>query len=512
MIKLNTLKAAMLIAVAALCVSNVIAQPNPPSGKKWQKVENLSDEFDTWDGTKWTKPLWNYGEPVQMVSGNSGVSGGNLWIKATHDSGSSRWFQTSRVMSKERITFPMYTECSMITAHISAFSTYWLNNGDIDDRDEIDICEHNSKPSWPGDADRAYEMYSQYFIVKNGVTERAHMPRVDTRNLPNSNPAKGKKWNETYQTLGCYWKDEHNVSFYINGQEVGSVQSTKVFTRSLNIIWDLWTADEAWTGGIANPNDLSNNNINTMYVDWIHTYKLIDNPSGGSTKYFLVNRETGKKVRTSGNAENTPLELVPSTWNGASTQWEKINTDNGYFYFKNVSNGMYFRPIDDTENSVLVQKPTSYSGSWTQWKIVSSSGGYFYLENRATGDYFRPETSANYSDIIQKPSSWNGNWTQWALIPVSNFRLTALSEVESTEANVDFSLAPNPAEGYVKVLVQGLVDNAEVSLSDFQGREVYKRSISEGQLSIDTRNLKAGIYLVKVYTAGKSTIKKLIVR
>ena len=249
--------------------------PEPPTGKHWEKVEVLSDEFNSWEGSKWQKPLWNNGEPVQMRAENSGVSNGNLWIKATLDNSSVRWFQTSRVMSNTQIKYPMYTECSMKTAHISAYNTFWLNNGNSANRDEIDVCENNSKPSITSQTERPYTMYSQYFIVINNDTERAH-GNFDNRNLSASNPLRGIKWNEAYHTLGCWWKDKNHIQFYLDGEPAGSVTSTRDFTRNLNIIWDLWTIDAAWSGGIANKNDLLNNNINTMYVDWVRTWKLED--------------------------------------------------------------------------------------------------------------------------------------------------------------------------------------------------------------------------------------------
>lgn len=257
------------------CTSAVLAQPTPPPGKQWQVVEELTDEFDSWDSTKWGKPLWNYGEPVQMRAENSGVMDGYLWIKATLDPDSLRWFQTSRVMSRQKIRFPMYTECRMRTAHLSAYNTFWLNNGDKDNRDEIDICENNSNPSIPGESDRPYTMYSQYFIVVDGDEERAK-GNFDNRSLADDNPLKGTKWNEAFHILGAWWKNEHTVQFYLNGEPAGMVTTNRAFTRFQNIIWDLWTIDATWSGGIAKQEDLLDDSINTMYVDWIRTYRLID--------------------------------------------------------------------------------------------------------------------------------------------------------------------------------------------------------------------------------------------
>ncbi|MFR9500076.1 MAG: hypothetical protein SNH18_06485 [Rikenellaceae bacterium] len=266
------------LALIIMPVVKTAAQPTPPLGQRWVCVEELTDEFDTWDDSKWEKSLWNYGVPVQMREENSGVESGNLWIKATLDEGAERWFKTSRVTSKMRISYPMYTECRMRTSDLSAFSTFWMNNGNSHERDEIDMCESNSNPSRKEQVDRPYTLYSQYFVVHDGDTERDN-GNFDNRRLSTENPAYGKCWNEEYQVIGVWWKDANNIQFYINGEEAGAVQSTRNFTRELNIIWDLWTDDEEWTGGIANPEDLANDDINTMYVDWIHTFRLCEDES-----------------------------------------------------------------------------------------------------------------------------------------------------------------------------------------------------------------------------------------
>ncbi len=251
-------------------------------GKRWVVVSALTDDFDTWDSTKWSKSTWNYGVPVQMIEENAYVEGGNLCIKATLDEDASdnedRWFQSCRVMSNTDISYPMYTECRMKTSDLSAYSTYWMNKGTDGgtNRDEIDICEHNANPSYEPDvADRPYTMYSQYFISVDGVEER-DKGDFDNRDLSPTNPAYGKKWSEEFQTLGLWWIDESHLQFYINGEKAGYIETVSDFTRSLNIIWDLWTIDETWSGGIASKDDLSNDDINTMYVDWICTYTLVD--------------------------------------------------------------------------------------------------------------------------------------------------------------------------------------------------------------------------------------------
>ncbi|MDO6516658.1 family 16 glycosylhydrolase [Zobellia uliginosa] len=250
--------------------------PPAPQGMKWVKISQLSDEFNNgFNTTKWTKSLWNYGVPVQMKAENSGVSDGTLWIKATLGNDPERWFETSRIMSKAQVNYPMYTVSRIKGAHISAYNTFWLNNGDISNRNEIDVIENNSNPSCNCQPDFPWQMNSQYFHVVNDDTKR-NKGNFDNRELSDANPLKGVAWNEEYHTFGVWWKDATHIQFYLDGEPAGSVVSARDFTRELNIIWDLWTVDADWLGGLAKKEHLSNDNINTMRIDWIHTYQLVE--------------------------------------------------------------------------------------------------------------------------------------------------------------------------------------------------------------------------------------------
>ncbi len=250
--------------------------PIAPEGMEWELVDELTDDFNvSFDTDKWSKSLWNYGVPVQMKAENSGVNDGNLWIKATLAEGEERWFQSSRIMSKTQINYPMYTVSRIKGAHISAYNTFWLNNGNISNRNEIDVIENNSNPSCDCQPDFPWQMNSQYFHVVDDDTKR-NKGNFDNRELSDDNPLKGVSWNEEYHTFGVWWKDATHIQFYLDGEPAGSVVSARDFTRDLNIIWDLWTVDADWLGGLAKKEHLQDNTMNTMKVDWIHTYQLVE--------------------------------------------------------------------------------------------------------------------------------------------------------------------------------------------------------------------------------------------
>lgn len=264
-----------------------------PDGKTWVKLESMSDEFDVWDSSKWFKSTWHYGVPVFMSasSQNSGVTNGHLWIKATlnNNNPEGRWFQSARIHSVAETSYPMYTEARIRTAHISAYNTYWLNNGNIDNRDEIDIIENNSNPSCSNCTadDFPIQMNSQYFQadqneVPQTIRNKGNFLRSD---LSSVNPLINTGWNEDYHTFGVWWKDSKNIQFYLNGEPAGSVvvgehqdgnTYDREFTRELEIIFDLWTNEAPWLGGLPPQSDLNDDSINTMRIDWVRTWKLED--------------------------------------------------------------------------------------------------------------------------------------------------------------------------------------------------------------------------------------------
>ncbi|GEC72506.1 Por secretion system C-terminal sorting domain-containing protein [Flavobacterium flevense] len=495
MTKPKTFKKLVCLFALVISGSYSFAQPSPPAGKVWQKVENLSDEFNTWDSTKWEKPLWDYGLPVKMVAENSGVWDSKLWIRATLGIG-DQWFKTSRVQSRANIIFPMYTECSIKSSHLSAFSTFWLNNGDSINRDEIDICESNSKPSWPNQAERPYTLYSQYFVVKNNVTERA-ASNFDNRYLQNGNPAKGVTWNATYQTLGCYWKDAHNVQFYINGEPAGNVTTTKAFTLGQYIIWDLWTSPNEWTGGIASKTDLSNYSINTMYVDWIHTYSLVDSPAASLTI------EAENFGSTGGGTYNDGFVPYGVARSGSIINY--VNKGDWVQYSINVATAGTYNisyqiasPMTNAQIQFVLDgaiKTTTNvvnNGSWSNY--VPLAGGSVYL-------------SAG-SHTVRVNASGSNDW-QWNLDKITlNKGIGAKFAKAETKAELiseekPLSVYPNPAQDELKI--ENAASYNKVNIYNLTGAKVLSEQLDGNTLNV--RKLTNGMYILELI--GNQTTQKI---
>lgn len=78
-----------------------------------------------------------------------------------------------------------------------------------------------------------------------------------------------------------------------------------------------------------------------------------------------------------------------------------------------------------------------------------------------------------------------------------------------------FTIAPNPTSDFVNISLEANpAVNAEVSITDLQGRVVYNSSLEAGATShqVEVSDLTAGMYTVRVNSGNTFGIKKLIVR
>lgn len=78
-----------------------------------------------------------------------------------------------------------------------------------------------------------------------------------------------------------------------------------------------------------------------------------------------------------------------------------------------------------------------------------------------------------------------------------------------------FTIAPNPTSDFVNISLEANpAVNAEVSITDLQGRVVYNSSLETGATShqVQVSDLTAGMYMVRVNSGNTFGIKKLIVR
>jgi hypothetical protein len=82
------------------------------------------------------------------------------------------------------------------------------------------------------------------------------------------------------------------------------------------------------------------------------------------------------------------------------------------------------------------------------------------------------------------------------------------------EDNVSLAMYPNPTTSQTTLFVDGLTNDAQVSICDVQGRTIntYTMNKNQSTLKINTESLASGVYYIRVVTNNLTKTEKLVVK
>ena len=84
--------------------------------------------------------------------------------------------------------------------------------------------------------------------------------------------------------------------------------------------------------------------------------------------------------------------------------------------------------------------------------------------------------------------------------------------IAGAEGQTSFTLAPNPARGYVTLTLTGVpAQGTTLTLHDAAGHEVLRRTLGEQHTTIPTAELPAGVYTVTVSGPQGSSVRRLVI-
>ncbi|MDO6470382.1 HYR domain-containing protein [Maribacter sp. 1_MG-2023] len=266
---------------------------NPtPEGKKWTKVENMSDEFNgtTFDDDKWHRSPstdgfnWIGRPPGLFESDNVSVNEGNMNVTTEEFeipktvNGIEFTHGGAIVRSKLNAKHGHYYECRMQANKTIMSSTFWIsfqqncNTGPLR-KLELDIQECvgrlTTTAAWAADFDHIY--------ASNTWRHERECDTEVTGSL--QSPAKTvleEKNNSRYFVYGCWWKSPTEILFYLDGQLAHTITNPPAdFDLEGHLTMAIETYD--W-----NPIDSetifetgSFDDLTTKY-DWIRSWKLED--------------------------------------------------------------------------------------------------------------------------------------------------------------------------------------------------------------------------------------------
>lgn len=304
--------------LAVLCCVSIWSYAQPtfnsgqdpkPSGKQWQKIENLSDEFNNGFNTnKWVKniPGWEGRKPARFEEANASVSGGNLKLVAkTKAQPFSGWtHEGAAVRSKNNAPFGYY-EVKMKANKTFMSSTFWLINESPQGTSscnrrvtELDVVEvvgiqngnsngnfvksmnsnSHSRPPWCPPSERSdpksvltcpWPAGCNYQTAKQGNTGAIGEP----------------SW-AGYHTYGVWYKNKDQATFFLDGRNVGTINLPSDFNLNMFLRFVVETYD--WNGPSPGSDGMNRPlSERTTYYDWVRSWRLVDcagNCGGGVTE------------------------------------------------------------------------------------------------------------------------------------------------------------------------------------------------------------------------------------
>ena len=263
-----------------------------PSGKKWMKIVEMSDEFEgtAFDDTKWHRNPssdgfnWIGRPPALFESDNVTVANGNMNVTVEKFNTSKNvngkdWTHGGAIVRSKTTAKPgYYYECRMQANKTIMSSTFWIafkqncNTGPVR-KLELDIQECvgrlTTKDAWAANFDQIYASNTW-----------RHERDCDTEVTGSKqSPAKTKlteKNNSRFFVYGCWWKSPKEILFYLDGKFTHSITNPPAdFDLEGHITMAIETYD--W-----NPIDSNTifetgsfDDLTTKY-DWVRTWKLVN--------------------------------------------------------------------------------------------------------------------------------------------------------------------------------------------------------------------------------------------
>jgi len=318
------------------CVSvlQIQAQPTPPNGKKWEKVEALSDEFNgnNLNTSKWAINVSTWiGRPPGIFKQNAvKVKDGSLQFTAYKLSSpetvnGNRYTHAGALVRALKSQTYGYYECRMKANKTFMSSTFWLINkrnegSGCDVRvTELDITEtvgvNSNGASWVNNT------------IRN-MNSNTHSRGTACNNTPvgqeGGKAGLGEPSWKGYHTYGAWWKSKDEVLFYLDGKFVYKIKppadfDLPMYLRLVTETYD-WNPPKAGQDGM---NDTAANR--TTYYDWVHTYKLVDDNGGPGQNTVAFNNAPTTITPQSNYTFNldyqasTDREIVVEFW--SATNW-----------------------------------------------------------------------------------------------------------------------------------------------------------------------------------------------
>jgi len=317
--------------------------PPAPLNKTWENYDLLSDEFDgaILDPQKWINSHaggWDGRDPSEYYADNVLLENNMLQLKSTvkNETFQGNWVHAACVSSPTKAAQPgSYFEASIRGSDISMTSAFWLQGS----KTEIDVTENFGYTTKDSDyyIQQRSQMLSNTHAFHNGWDNDITTPMHASLDAESDH---------RFFTYGVYWKNDSTIIMYVDGDSVNTMKPGAKFNESQYMFFD--TETFSWQG-FPSLAELQDPDRNTMYVNWVRSYRLIDQEEPTVLKHSPANiNKTTQLIQQKQNitiigGENPRLEIYNpqgmQVWakEGKSHNLQELNS--GIYYALIFQNG-----------------------------------------------------------------------------------------------------------------------------------------------------------------------------
>jgi hypothetical protein len=204
------------------------------------------------------------------------------------------------------------------------------------------------------------------------------------------------------------------------------------------------------------------------------------------TAYYTHN---GYKGSFSPFAMGDEIVLLPVNWQNMACLREENN-----------GTRINWATASETESDSFVVERATKTGQFQRIGAIPAAGNSYTVRRYSMVDEKAPAGALFYR-VKQTDKEGNGSYSE-------------ICQVNTSEINTDkISIYPNPADNTIYVAVTGeLAPETWAVLSDITGKEMLRRQVDKGQITLSTAHLPAGLYTVQIQTPGKTITHKILIQ
>jgi hypothetical protein len=150
-------------------------------------------------------------------------------------------------------------------------------------------------------------------------------------------------------------------------------------------------------------------------------------------------------------------------------------------------------------SSVTVNASGYTTYTWTPAAGLNQTTGSSVVAN--------PTVTSVYVVSGYNPTTNNCKTSTSLTVTVNN-----CAGIDNISNNANISVYPNPSTGLINISMPVVNEATTLYITDMIGKEVFKSSLKDANVSIDLSNLQKGLYMVTITNGQAKQIQKLIIQ